>query len=502
MKTKIILPFLFIVLFFSCDKDKTPSIDYNVLTEQRILEISDQATITDEDIATLERLNEQVTDNSLRAKYAEMIEGVKILKDFIPRFNQLRVDPDVIFQDLYAELQEQLKQVTDNLPRKAKLQTELETVLANYNTEEVEFLEAVLADEGRGLKYYLANNFDIHPVEGKPTKYLRSAIENVDSLVWDINITVDVEGMLAPVLQHFRGLKYLKVSSIEKVIDLNHLQKLETFELILNSLQPTGWELKIDQLPNLKNLIVKSSGTIRYSPFGEVIDFTGKYPLLERLEIPKEVAENLTSLILPDKQYLTQLIVNSVNSRLLPKIKRLVVEGKEIEAIPDFNVGSPDSEIDEIRLSGISARRLSLQGSGTFSGTSDKVKVKKLSVADVNVSVFSLLNIDVENLLLKNVSVGKRELLDDNYNPIYLINVDFPQKPDFGFIDLSKIHQLSIANITYGGKALSYTDISSFLENNKGSETLEFIDLIGVTNPPTEEQLKTLFPNLQEVTYE
>ncbi|MGO3161939.1 hypothetical protein [Sphingobacterium sp. JB170] len=509
MKTKILLPLLFIALSFSCKKDVEPGIDYNVLTEQRILEISEQATISDEDVATLDRLLENVTDNSLKGKYTEMIAGVKILKDFIPGFNELKTNPDVLFQDLYADLEEQIKQVTDKLPRKTKLLEELESTLANYNTEEVEFLEVVLDDTGRGLRRFLANNFNIQPVEGKPTKYLRADLERVDSLVYNEGNGGEV-GRIANVLRPFRGLKYLATySRFDDVIDLNHLTNLETLEYTLQSQQPAGWQLKIDQLQNLKHLIVKENSNVRYSPFGEVIDFTDKYPLLESLDLPAVVATNLTTLLLPDKQHLTRLAFQNVNYRILPKIKRLVVEGKEIGPRSTFTVGSDsNTEIDEIRLSGF--------GEGTGRGEGDggsctldivggsevgKVKVKKLSIANVDVSGFNLGNLDIAELSLENVVVGKRERFDEFDVNVTINKVDFPQKPDFGFIDLSKVGYFEIVNVTYGGTALAFADIRTFLENNSGA-ALKWIYFSGLTNPPTKEYMKGLFPNLEDYYFE
>lgn len=481
---------LFITLLSSCKKDTEANIDYNVLTEQRILEISEQATISDEDIATLERLNAQVTDNSLKAKYTQMIEGVKIIKDFIPLFNQLRIDPDVIFQDLYAELEDMLKQVTDDLPRKATLQTELETALANYNTEEVEFLEVVLAAEGGDLARFLANNFNIQPVEGKPARYLRADIERVDSLVFNAKSEYD-EGVHYQTLRHFRGLKYLKTSSFkDNLQDLNHMSNLETLEISLTS--SSSWELKIDQLQNLKHLIVTGSGTV-YSPFGEVIDFTDKYPLLERLELPGVVTKNLTTLLLPDKQHLTKLVLEGYYYFSLPKIKRLVVEGKEIGPRADFALGSADNlEIEEVRLSGFGGPAADEWNPtslyvGRESRNTDKVKIKKLSLKDINTSACIFVSMDIEELSLENVHFGDVPETHEYYGSGLLIcevtNVDFPQKPDFNWLNIKEIDQFIFENNSYNGIPFSVTDISPLLDD-LNTENLEYLYLAGLPNYP------------------
>ncbi|WP_437922163.1 hypothetical protein [Sphingobacterium sp. LRF_L2] len=490
VKPGILLPLLLLNLFWACKKDIEPNIDYNVLTEQRILEISEQTTISEDDIATLERLNGSVTDNSLKAKYTEMIAGVKILKDFIPSFNELKTNPDVIFQDLYAQLEEQIKMVTDKLPRKAKIQEELASALANYNTEEYEYLDIILESSGLGLRNYLANTYNIHPVSGKPNRYLKADIERVDKLIILLNRGEDQEGLLASVLKTFKGLTYLNVSSfIEKTIDLNHLTNLET--LIVNTTrQPAGWELKIDNLEKLKHLIVEGDGAATgSSPFGETIDFTNKYPLLETLDLPLVVTRQLTSLLLPNKQYLTKLTLPSFERYPFQKLKRLVVQGKEIGPQANFVLGSSENtEMEEVTLSGFGGAAKDDQNPTNFSiGGSgpEKVKIKKLSLSNISVASGGFSNLDIDQLVLENVKLGNDQTYsEDTYVVVGFNNVDFPQKPDFQWIDLSKVKALTIQDISANGTKLTYADIQPMLLAATNAENLMELMLIGLTPYP------------------
>lgn len=488
MKTRIILSLLFTVLFFGCKKDVEPGIDYNVVTEQRILEISEQATIKDEDIATLERLLANVTDNSLKPKYTEMIAGVRVLKDFIPAFNQLRIDPDLNFQEHYAKLKEQIKLVTDKLPRKAKLQTELETALANYNTEEVEFLASILDPTKGDLARYLADNFSIQPVVGKPNRYLRADIERVDSLSFFFQAAWVDKGILPQVLRHFRGLKYLKTGSdLENVIDLNHLSNLETLILAINDKQPEGWELKMDKLTKLKHFEIPPTPTNRgKSPFGEVLDFTDKFPLLETLILSQEVTNKLTTFLLPNKQQFSKLGLFGG----FHKIKRLVIEGKNLNFPYGGNIqlgklGSP-IEVDEIKLSGIGDESKSLWIVGP--GEVGNVKIKKLSLSGIK-GELAITWLDIEQL-------NSSEITD--VNSFILNDLRFSQKPDFSVFKFPKAFQIDFQNNTYGnGAKFTWEDAGMIFTGKPNPETMKTIYLNGVTNPPTKAYMKGLFPNLE-----
>ncbi|MDR2275015.1 MAG: hypothetical protein LBF27_29165 [Sphingobacterium sp.] len=510
MKTQIILSLLFTVLLFGCKKDKDPGIDYNVLTEQRILEISEQATIKDEDIATLERLLANVTDNNLKPIYIEMIAGVKIFKDFIPAFNQLRIDPDVNFQEQYTKLSEQIKRVTDKLPRKAKLQTELETTLANYNTEEVEFLPVVLEDGN--LASFLADNNNIRPVEGKPNRYLRSDIEKVDSLVMHFGSSwAKEQGILKQVLRRFRGLKYLFTSaSIETEWDFNYLSNLETLNLDLST-TAANWELKIDALKNLKHLKLSNALNRGTSPFGEVIDFTDKLPLLESLELPNMVTNKLTTFLLPNKQHLNKLVLPMVNSAggAFHKIKRLVVEGNGI-TYGNFTFGTPSAhfEVDEVRLSGFTASNNTQENSIlALSAGGNTVTIKKATLKDIDLPKMAFSNVDIGELALENVPFSKDATSKGDYDiSVRFLGVGFPQKPSLSWVNLLKVNELAFSSTDFSnlGKLgiWAYADVSRILSSAAHFESLRTLTLDSVWPYPGKTIDLSKFKNLQQLTCE
>ncbi|GAB3429377.1 hypothetical protein [Niabella aquatica] len=397
--------FLAATVFFSCSKDKPEgeSIDYSALTEQRIMQVSEQKTISDNDITDLETLLGKVTADTTKQRLTTLLNGVKIIKDFIPRFEIMTTDPDANFQQLYATLEASLNQVTDALPRKAVLKSGLATALSNYNTEEYEYPQDVLThlqDTKNFIRFslasFLADNFNVRPIEGKPTRYLRRDIESVDSLFW----TSQDKNLPYASLKTFKGLRSLEMLlSSDDTLNLNFMKN--TLEhLKIQSLNNKA-TLNIDSCQRLKTMHLApvsnkealSGGnyaTIGAATFlsnnGKTWDFTDKFPLLETLSLPATICQNLVTLLLPGKQHLTNITFQGPNGQdfnQLPNIKKIVIEGNGINAL-SLNVGSASNlELDEISVSGLG----SLSGTpgscgvGVTPGTTEKVKINKLNLS-------------------------------------------------------------------------------------------------------------------------
>lgn len=399
--------FLAATVFFSCSKDKPEgeSIDYSALTEQRIMQVSEQKTISDNDITDLETLMGKVTADTTKQRLTTLLNGVKIIKDFIPQFEVMTTDPDANFQQLYATLEASLGQVTDALPRKAVLKTGLANALANYNTEEYEYpqdLLTYLQDTKTFFRFslasFLADNFNVRPIEGKPTRYLRRDIESVDSLFW----TAETKNFPYASLKTFKGLRSLDMLlSSDDTLNLNFLKN--TLEhLKIKSLNNKA-TLNIDSCQRLKTMHLapvsnkeqltgSDNATIGKATFlsdeGKTWDFTDKFPLLETLSLPATICQNLVTLLLPGKQHLTNVTFQGPQGQpynYLPNIKKIVIEGNGINSLLLY-VGSPTNlELEEISVSGL----------GSLSGTPDnfgiyvtvdvlrleeKVKINKLNL--------------------------------------------------------------------------------------------------------------------------
>ncbi|MVZ60890.1 hypothetical protein [Sphingobacterium humi] len=489
---------LVISISYSCKKEVNTGIDYNLITEQRILEISEQASISDEDIAILERLNAQVTNKNMKSSYADMIEGVKLIKILIEKFNKLRTDYDINFKEFHAQLQEEIKHVTDKLPRKAKMIKELETALLNYNTDEIEFLELVLT---RGsLAFFLSKNFNIKPIEGKPNRYLRADIERVDSLRVNFHHYDEKPGMSANVIRHFKGLKYLETSSkVETVWDFNHLKNLETLVLNIDR-SPKVWELKIDQLHKLKHLELEgNNGT---SPFGEEIDFTNKYPLLETLVLPNPVTKILTKLLLPNKPHLKTLRISNRDG--FQKMKRFVIEGKSIKnGAYHFEFGSADNtEVEEVRLIGfnysINDNGVSVSPSSSFLDDNDDgmLSIKKLFLKDISTSTLYLHNIKLDEFVTENTAFGL-DVVNNDSKYMQFTDISYPIGTTFDWFNISRTTILRFSKILVGNKPLAYSVVDQLLQNKQNPETLTYIEVGGFADYPNKTLDLSRFKNLE-----
>jgi len=440
---RIYLPFFLMLVFFACKKEKTESIDYNQLTEKRILEVSEQAAIKTEDIASLERLLEKVDNSTVRTKLTAMLDGVKILKDFLPVLEKLKTDPDVNFNELYGTLEAKLAQISDQLPRKAKLKQELESAKANYGKEEYEYPEWIVSTE-YSLGNYLLKNYDIKPVAGNKNRFLRSDIERVDSL------TVPGSSANHPyiplsVVKTFKGLRVLATVILEDGVDLNSLTKLEKLSIRWKS------GLKIDALSNLKELRLEAGD------WGQVMDFSNSYPLLKKLYVAGTIANKLTTVLLSNKQHLTEVTFggDAQGNNTLPLIKRLVIEAKEIKSFPLILGSESNREIDEVKLSGFGGKvddynysQLILSGPNGDAFITGKtfVKIKKLDISCPALESFGMGTLDlptgIDLALMKNLrhlGVSRFTVAGRDHTINDLLNLDQlrPALERFTFTDLN-----------------------------------------------------------------
>lgn len=475
---KVVLSLLLIAFTISCDKNEAPKIDHGAAAEKRILEVSEQSSISEEDIVTLEKLNSQVTDRNKKASLAQMIESVKIIKELLESLGKFQKEQLSNFKEDYAKLQEQHKKITDKLPRKAKLLKELEALLLKHNTEEIEFPKVVL--ENAGLAKKLLENYNIKPIQGKPTKYLRKDLERVDRLEIYLNNINEQAGMAATVFRYFKGLKYLAIGSkIETVWDLNQMKSLETLILDINQ-APKSWELKMDELNNLKHLEIK--GERGSSPFAGVIDFTDKFPLLETLILPKIVTTSLTALVLPNKQHLKTLSINQETG--FPKMKRLVIEAKAIEDKDfSFSLGAADNlEIEEVRLSGFKQVKenttFAVLAAEDLIKSKKRITIKKFSLKNINASVARLRFLNLKESLIENVKFGDKVKIQGN-SRLIVEHVDFPSKPDFAWIGSNGIYEYKFQFMTFGGSPLVFADIQPMVVNKANQETVNTLWLTG-----------------------
>ncbi|MCW3467019.1 hypothetical protein [Chitinophaga nivalis] len=390
-----LLPLLLLMLLFACKKNNQESIDYNVLTEQRINEVAEQPVIKEDDIASLGRLLEKVTDNGTKTRLTVLLEGVKQIKDIIPAIGALRTNPELNFQEAYKQLENKLKLVSDQLPRKAKLQRELEDAKASYNAEEVEFDTTPVPGQQsfiETLTRFLAANYNIKPITGKPNRFSRADIERVDSLVaWPTTLVN---------IRKFKGVKKLEATIVDEIADLNSLTGLESLKIGYKN------ELKIEQLRQLKHLVITAG------KWGEVLDFTGRYDLLETLVIPRSIAENLTTVLLPNKQHLTKVVFTGryggIGDAALPGAKRVVIEAKEVNAF-FLTIGSETNrEVDEVKLSGFGGATIpeglnepysQFAINGAILPDRSLIKLKKLELSNITPGKFSLANIDLPNAI-------------------------------------------------------------------------------------------------------
>ncbi|RQO74674.1 hypothetical protein DBR43_04625 [Pedobacter sp. KBW06] len=324
---------LCITLLFACKKDKSTEerIDYNTLTEKRIIEVSEQEIIKDEDLPPLERLLEKVTQKETKDKLTLLLADVKQVKEILPAMVQLRTNPEIDFEGKYKEIQALLNQISNGLPRKARLQKDLEDAKGSYNTEEVEFDNTKIPGSEPFVDYitkFLEKTYKIKPIAGKPNRFLRSDIEKVDSLASPMTLLNNIK--------KFKGLKYLSVAIVQGPADFNSLIHLETVKIGCDQ------EVKIDQLQKLKHLEISQSSQVSW-------DFSGKTPLLESLTIGEGLSNKITTLLLPNQKNLKSL---HIGTYLNPpkKLTRLVVTGNGNTSVSGLLF---ESELEELRLSGI-----------------------------------------------------------------------------------------------------------------------------------------------------
>lgn len=439
---RIYLPFFLMLVLFACKKERTESIDYNQLTEKRILEVSEQAAIKAEDIASLERLLEKVDNTAVKTKLTAMLEGVKILKDFLPGLEKLKTDLDINFNEMYQELEAKLGQISDQLPRKAKLKQELESAKANYGKEEYEYPEWIVSTE-YSLGNYLLKNYKISPVAGNKNRFLRSDIERVDSL------TVPGSSANHPyiplsVIKTFKGLRVLATVILEDGVDLNSLTKLEKLSIRWKS------GLKIDALSNLKELRLEAGD------WGQEMDFSNKYPLLEKLYIAGTIANKLTTVLLPNKQHLVQATFggDAQGNNTLPQIKRLVIEAKEIKSFSLILGSESNREVNEVKLSG-------------FGGKVDDYNYSQLILSGPNGDAFitgktfvKVRKLDISCPALESLGIG---------------TIDLPASLDLA--TTKNLRHLGVSRFTVAGREHTINDLLNLDQLRPALERFTFTDL-------------------------
>ncbi|WEK35568.1 MAG: hypothetical protein P0Y53_24045 [Candidatus Pseudobacter hemicellulosilyticus] len=330
-KSTYLLSLLLLLISVSCKKDQQgESINYNQLTEERILSVSEKTTITDADIEPLDRLlNERVTDPTVKEKLTGMLNSVKLLKDILPLIDKLRTDENINFPEKYQEVYTLATQLSDLLPRKAILIKELEDNKNGYDNEEVIFS----SNFSEGMEYFLKDAYKILPIEGKSyVAFRRSDIDNVDSLGSNYS-------MLYSDLKKFTNLRVLmedwgRMDGENQVINLNKFTKLESLWLRVKD----GNKLVMDSLDNLKKLRIFGKDAMQR------LDLTGTCESLEilQLEIP-----SLTTLIVPDKKLLTEIRFGETSLMAIDTVQ--IEGGGATWAI----VNTASTEMGQLKLSGI-----------------------------------------------------------------------------------------------------------------------------------------------------
>jgi len=398
-----LLVLLILTLSFACKKEqKGESINYTALAEERIMKVAEQPVITVDDISSLERLLEKVTDNTAKPRLNILLSGVKNISAVINGLVELKTNPEINFQDLYAELNNKLKETTDLLPRKAVLLKELEAAQANYSKEEYTYQDWVVKDAHLGA--FLATNYSILPVAGKPYSFLRKDIEKIDSLVLDVD-AFDHPGRIPyTVIKTLKGLLSLTATSLDAdTLNLNFLKNLQRLIIGYNKF------LKIDSCQQLKHLeLIQGNG------WGQTIDFTNKYPDLETLILNRDISPNLVTVLLPNKKHLKSFSFPVTALRNgLPNIKKLVIEaGGELE-LSGFTVGTATNmTINEISISGVK-KELAITGTNS---KNTFVTVRKLALKDMKVENFTFGAIDLSENLDLGVLPGLKSVTINSFS--------------------------------------------------------------------------------------
>ncbi|SHG87278.1 hypothetical protein [Pedobacter caeni] len=452
MKQKHLLSIflLSIVLLSACKKDKIreESIDYNALTEKRIIEVSEQEVIKAEDIPPLERLLEKVTQKDTKEKLTLLLADVKQVREILPGIVQLRTNPDIDFKGKYEEVQALIQKVSNQLPRKVRLQKDLEDARNSFNTEEVEFENTVSGSESYldFLTRFLERSYQIKPIAGKPNRFLRADIEKVDSL--------ESRPTTMNNIRKFKGLKYLAATILQGPADLNSLVHLETVDVACEQ------GLKIDQLHKLKHLVLNHTNEVEW-------DFGGKNTELETLKIGEALAGKITVLSLSGQKNLKSVVIgNTIN--LLRKLKRLVIAGNGNTTL---TMPILDSDMEELKLSGIS---------GTLSLVSNRadhppVKIKNFELVNSpNIVSMSIGDLDLpkpidfaqfkklKNVFFKPVSINSKETdfnellnlinLNQLESSLEQFSADFVRVSN-GTLNLGKFSKLKTVVISTGAKA-------------------------------------------------
>jgi hypothetical protein len=311
MKTNLFFALILSIIFFSCKKDQGVEIDYNVLTEKRILEVSEKTPVTDADIAPLERLiEENITNTAVKQRLTEMLNSVKLLKVILPSLSQLRSDENVNFLEKHKEIFDLVSSMSDLIPRKAVLLKELEENKNGYNNEEVLFS----TDYAKSMEYYLKENYRITPIPGKDyIAFTRSDIDKVDSIGGGHRI-------LYADLKKFNSLRKISVGDIVtengEDVNLNKFPRLSRLRVELADSR----RLVIDSCRYLKHLSVKGANALTR------LDLTNSCDSLQTLSLIDN-GTALKSVILPNKKWLEDMRIEGMGNAKAAYLDTLIVEG-------------------------------------------------------------------------------------------------------------------------------------------------------------------------------
>ncbi len=433
MQQRYLRPLLFVVMLAglgSCKKDPIKSIDYNALTEERILGISELNAISNEDITALENLvNERITDNSVKARLTEMLNSVKLLQAILPKMELLRTDPDINFPEKYEEIHGLVTEMSDEIPRKKVLLDELEANREGYDNSEVRFTG--------DFEYYLREYFKIEPIPGKNyVAYLRSDIDRVDSLIVNAVAYAD--------LMKFNALKIIRLQSPNgsgisgENFNLNKFSQLEVLNIILND----GVKLTIDSCHNLQELDVTGKDALQR------LDLAGVSESLKILKLNDVL--NLKTLISPERTSLEEVWLTS--GGYTPKPDSIILGGNGSTV---FIGAIASKEMKALKLSGM--ENIQISGGAVVDETADPLVQQTIRINEFDISnnpglkglIISQLNLpggldlapfpELKGLFFSQLAINAQDPL----------HMEYPASELSGFTGLEKLESITFSGIVW-----------------------------------------------------
>lgn len=383
MNIKHLLVLFITALTLSCSNDDNKqSIDYVQVTQERLISVSDQEFILDQDIESLNRLIEKVNTQADKDRFNKMLEDVKKIKDIIPNIVKLKTDEDINFTDLYDQTQTKINELTDVFKRKEKLKEDLIESKEIYNAGEVVFDNTPKNGRdgfGKNISEYLKEQYNIDPVNQDRLRYKRADIDKVDSIIpintWHSNIL------------KFKNLKHLSVYLLdEKPTDFSKLEKLKYLEA--NIIFP----INVDGLNNLENLVVTLNGLE-----GD-LEFTGSNPKLKKLEVTASrfaKKNNIKKLVVKNKPLIEKVRINTHYP-----VGQIVVEGNGQTVFGNDLIPLVIPEIGELTLSGMKEIFLA-SNVQTGKGGSDYDDILSILIKKINIQN----NPNLEHLFLARMDL-------------------------------------------------------------------------------------------------